>query len=388
MSGEKIADLRAYYLEGGADYHSKHADHWIVGRIATPMSRYAEFRDNRHSWGIGVLGSVVAEVETSDGAIGVGVSTGGLPAAWIIEKHLSRFVLGKTVDQLELIWDQMFRATLFYGRKGIVMHAISAVDLALWDLLGWINQTPVYKLIGGAVRDHIEFYATTPRPDIAKKMGFIGAKMPLIYSPWDGEEGFRKNVSNFIEMRERVGEDFMLMYDCWMSLDLAYAYRLVNALRPHGLKWIEECFYPDDYWSYAALRRAISPSVLVASGEHEYTRYGFRMLLEKECVDIVQPDLTWCGGLTEALKIAALSEAYHALIIPHGSSVYSYHFVITRSNSPFAEFLIMSPDASTSIPMFHPLLLGEPVPENGSLRLPNKPGFGVELNRSLPLKRP
>lgn len=389
MGVEKVVDLRAYYIKGaGADYHDQAINHWIVGRIATPMSRYAEYRESRKSWGIDVLGSVIVEVEASNGEIGIGVSTGGFPAAWIVENHLARFVVGKPVEQIELIWDQMFRATLFYGRKGIVMNAISAVDLALWDLLGRVRQIPVYEMIGGAVREYITFYATTPRPDIAKKMGFIGGKMPLVYGPVDGEEGLHKNISMFIEMRERVGEDFMLMYDCWMSLDLHYAFRLVNALKPYGIKWIEECFLPDDYWSYATLKRAISPSVLVATGEHEASRYGFRILLDMGCADIIQPDVTWCGGLTELLRIAALCDAYNVLIIPHGSSVYSYHFVITSHNTPFAEFIIMSSDATSVIPMFHPLLIGEPVPENGRLKLPNKPGFGVELNRSLPLSRP
>ena len=106
------------------------------------------------------------------------------------------------------------------------------------------------------------------------------------------------------------------------------------------------------------------------------------------CCDIVQPDVGWCGGLTELLKIAAYAEAHGVLVIPHGSSVYSYHFVVTRTNSPFAEFLMMAPDAASLVPMFTPLLLDEPVPVNGRLKLPDRPGFGVELNRSLALERP
>ena len=126
----------------------------------------------------------------------------------------------------------------------------------------------------------------------------------------------------------------------------------------------------------------------VTGGEHEATLQGFRMMLEMECVDILQPDVGWCGGLTELVKIGALADEHKVLVVPHGSSVYSYHYVITQHNSPFAEFLVMSPQADHVIPMFEPLLLGEPVPENGHLKVSDRPGFGVELNRDVELERP
>lgn len=127
--------------------------------------------------------------------------------------------------------------------------------------------------------------------------------------------------------------------------------------------------------------------MLVTTGEHEATRWGFRQLLE--CgVDIIQPDVNWCGGLSELVKISALADAHGALVVPHGSSVYSYHFVLTRTNSPFAEFLMMHPTAEEVVPMFSPLLLDEPVPVNGRLRVPETPGFGVRLNPEVEKARP
>jgi len=214
--------------------------------------------------------------------------------------------------------------------------------------------------------------------------------MPLQHGPAEGVEGLNKNLAHLADMRERVGSDFWLMFDCWMSLDLNYATRLAQGAQAYGLKWIEEALPPDDYWGYAALRRAVPPQMMVTTGEHEATRWGFRMLLEMGCCDIIQPDVGWCGGITELLKISALADAHNALVIPHGSSVYSYHFVATRQNSPFAEFLMMAPKADEVVPMFHPQLLGEPVPENGRMRLSrlDKPGFGVELNPECALHRP
>lgn len=389
MTFPLIRQVRAYVIRGGgADYHDQAGSHWIDDHIATPMSRYPEYRQSRRSFGINVLGTLVVEIEAADGTIGFAVTTGGEPAAYIVEHHLARFLEGRDPTEIEKIWDQMYFSTQYYGRKGLVVNAISGVDLALWDLLGRLRGEPVYQLLGGKVRDELVFYATGSRPDLAKSMGFIGGKMPLHHGPAEGEEGLRRTLAALGEMRGRVGPDFWLMLDCWMSLDLPYAIRLAHDAQAYGLKWIEEALSPDDYWGYAQLKRSTPPGMLVTTGEHEATRWGFRMLLEMDCCDIIQPDVGWCGGLTELQKIAALAESRGALVIPHGSSVYSYHFVITRHNSPFAEFLIMAPEADRVVPMFHPQLIGEPVPVNGRLKLPDTPGFGVELNRALPLHRP
>jgi L-rhamnonate dehydratase len=385
----RIRQVRAYTLRGGgADYHDQDAGHWIDDHIATPMSVYPEYRQSRQSFGLNVLGTLVVEIEADDGTVGFAVTTAGELGAFIVEKHLARFVEGARVTDIEKIWDQMYRSTLFYGRKGVVLNAISAVDLALYDLLGKIRQEPVYALLGGPVRDELTMYATGARPDVAKKLGFIGGKMPLHHGPAEGEEGLRKNLEMIRDMREKVGDDFWLMLDCWMSLDLEYATRLAHGAAEYNLKWIEEALPPDDYWGYAKLKKQVPPQMLVTTGEHEATRWGFKLLLDMDCADILQPDVGWCGGITELLKISAMADANGALVIPHGSSVYSYHFVITRTNSPFAEFLMMHPTAEEVVPMFSPMLLGEPVPVNGKLKVPDTPGFGVELNPELDKHRP
>lgn len=389
MTTPKIKQVRAFVVRGGgADYHDQSDGHWIDDHIATPMAKYPEYRQSRRSFGINVLGTLVVEIEADDGTVGFAVTTGGEPAAYIVEKHLARFLEGRDPREIEKIWDQMYFSTQYYGRKGLVVNAISGVDLALWDLLGRLRGEPVYALLGGAVRDELVFYATGTRPDLARQMGFIGGKMPLHHGPAEGEEGLRRNLAELADMRERCGEDFWLMFDCWMALDLNYATRLAHAASAFGLKWIEEPLSPDDYWSYQALKKNAPPGMLITTGEHEATRWGFRMLLEMGCCDIIQPDVGWCGGLTELIKISDLADARGVLTIPHGSSVYSYHFAVTRHNSPFSEFLMMAPKADEVVPMFHPQLIGEPVPVDGRLKVPDAPGFGVELNRDLSLHRP
>ncbi|MGI5989908.1 MAG: L-rhamnonate dehydratase [Lachnospiraceae bacterium] len=382
-TGRTIKEIRAYVVEGGgADYHDQKEDHWIVQQIATPMSIYPKYRKTRTSFGLNALKTLVVEAEADNGTVGFGITTGGYPAAWLVMNHLDRFIVGQPVENLEQMWDQMYRASLYYGRKGLAMNAISAIDLALWDLLGKLRQEPVYAMLGGKVRDELRFYATGPRPDLAKNLGFFGGKIPLKYGPADGEEGFRKNMETAKEMREKVGPDFWLMWDCWMSLDLPYATRLLNESRKYGFKWIEECFNPDDYWAYRDLKKAAAGTgVMISGGEHEATRYGFRMLMEFCDLDLLQPDVGWCGGMTELLKIGDMAQAYGKLVVPHGSGVYSHHYVVSRANSPFTECLMMSPKADKVVPQYVPLIKDEPMPVNGKLKLDDKPGFGVELNK-------
>ena len=138
-----IRQVRASVVRGGgADYHDQQGAHWIDDHIATPMSRYPEYRQSRRSFGINVLGTLVVEIEAADGTIGFAVTTGGEPAAFIVEKHLARFLEGRDPAQVEKIWDQMYFSTQYYGRKGLVVNAISGVDLALWDLLGKLRGEP------------------------------------------------------------------------------------------------------------------------------------------------------------------------------------------------------------------------------------------------------
>ena len=145
---------------------------------------------------------------------------------------------------------------------------------------------------------------------------------------------------------------------------------------------------PDNVEAFVRLKTATR--VPICQSERVFTRFGFRPYIEKHAADIIMPDIAWCGGLTELLKIAAYADAHGVLVVPHASSVYSYHLVATRPATPFAEFLMMSPDGASVVPTYGPLLDHEPLPERGRIRVSqlDRPGFGVELNRSLDLRRP
>ncbi|MER3436855.1 MAG: L-rhamnonate dehydratase [Chloroflexota bacterium] len=381
----EIVDVRAYVpvtgREGG-DYHAQQTGHWIVDSlIANPMSVYPAYKASRTSWGIDALGGLIVEIETRSGATGLGISQGGVPGCHIVERHLSRFLLGSDARDVERLWDQMWRSTLPYGRKGLAICAISAVDLALWDLCGKLRDEPVYLLLGGATKDRIPCYVTGPKPARYKELGFFGGKLPLPHGPADGHEGLMKNVALVAQAREEVGPDFDLMLDCYMALDVPYTIALAEAVLPYRVRWIEEPLLPDDYDGHARIKAAC-PWQHFTTGEHEYTRYGFRELISRRCVDILQPDLTWVGGITEARKIAAMAAAYDVPVVPHGSGVFSSHFQMAFTNTPFQETLAMSPDGMEITSVFGNVFRGDPLPERGFVRPPDRPGWGIELDHA------
>lgn len=171
------------------------------------------------------------------------------------------------------------------------------------------------------------------------------------------------------------------MVDCYMSLNVTYTIEIAKQCADLNINWWEECLSPDDTDGFALIKRA-HPTIKFTTGEHEYSRYGFRKLVEGRNLDIIQPDVMWLGGMTELLKVSAMAAAYDIPVVPHASGPYSYHFVISQPNTPFQEYLANSPDGKSVLPVFGDLFLDEPIPTKGFLTTADldKPGFGLTLN--------
>jgi L-rhamnonate dehydratase len=348
---------------------------WLSeGLVANPMSIYPVYHDKRSSW-FGPMTSAIVEIQTDAGFRGYGVVGGakGKLAAPIIEEQFKNLLRGQSPFNIELLWEQMFRASQFYGRKGAVLEVISGIDLALWDLVGKALGQPVYNLAGGKVRDEIPVYVTGNFTERHLQEGFRHVKLALPHGPADGKEGLRNNIALVEKTRHLIGPDGDIMLDCYMSLDVPYAIQLAHAVAPFHVLWMEEPVPPDQPDAYRRIKDA-APDILITGGEHEFTRYGFRDLIEKRAVDILQPDIYRAGGLSELKKIAAMASAYNLPVIPHGVGAPTYHFVISTPNCPRAEFVDIFAQGG------RPLLKGEPQPQNGIVKLSDAPGFGYELD--------
>ncbi len=353
---------------------------WSTGsvEVANPMSIYPKYKARRSLFMAGDLGPSVVEITTDQGIIGIGY--GGPGAGFVIEKHLTKLLLGEDPFNIQRLWDIMWRSTLYYGRKGLVVHAISAVDNALWDLVGKALNMPVYKLLGGETKTRIPAYCTGNDIEQHVEFGFKKLKLAIPYGPADGRDGMRKNVALVERTRDLLGPDGEIMLDCWMAFTERYTVELAKQLEPYRVYWMEECLPPDDYAGFGRLNTEIN-STRMATGEHEYTRYGFRQLLEHNAADIWQPDMNWCGGLTELRRIAALAAAFDIPVIPHGGwRGGAPHFILATPNSPWCEMFMPPPGGPPEVyRRFEEDNNMTRGPEGIYMRPSDRPGFGFEL---------
>jgi L-rhamnonate dehydratase len=255
---------------------------------------------------------------------------------------------------------------------------MSAVDLALWDLKGKLLKRPVYELIGGPAREHIECYATGNDTDWHMEQGFNATKLACPYGPADGLRGLAMNEEFVAGRRQLIGDSVELMLDCWMAFDVDYTVRLAERLRAYKLRWIEDCLMPDDLDGQAELRRRL-PMEGLATGEHWYTLGPFANAAARHSADIFQPDIGWAGGLTGCLKIAHIAEGAGISVIPHAgvNTPYGQHFGMAMSNSPYGEYFVAS---APGVPFSEIRLTPNmQTPKNGIVRPDDSPGFGMGL---------
>jgi len=325
----------------------------------------------------------------SDGHVGIGnAALSPQVSRLVVDLYLKPMLVGADPWNLEFLWQQMYRKTMAFGRKGTTMAAISAVDIALWDLLGKSAGQPVYRLLGGRTKPRIPVYASrlysTPLAQLAseasryKSEGYKAMKLRFGWGPTDGAAGMQRNVDLVRTVRETVGDGIDIMADAYMGWTLDYAKRMLPLLEPFRLRWLEEPVIPDDISGYAELKAY--GRVPIAGGEHEFTVYGFRELLDKRAVDYIQFDTNRVGGISQAHKVCALAEAHSVPVIPHAGQMHNYHVVMSSLNCPMAEYFPVV-DVEVGNELFWYIFDGEPKARNGFVDLDdNLPGLGLTIN--------
>jgi L-alanine-DL-glutamate epimerase-like enolase superfamily enzyme len=348
--------------------------------LALPASSMSTF--TFHGW-------LIVEVFTDNGLVGIGnAALAPQVTKQVIDLYLKPILIGRDPWDTELLWQHMYRKTMAFGRKGIAMAAISAVDIALWDILGKSAKQPVYRLLGGKTKERIPVYASRlyscPLDELAaeakryKEDGYKAMKLRFGWGPNDGAAGMQRNVELVRTVRETVGHELDVMADAYMGWTLDYARRMLPLLEPFNLRWLEEPVIPDDIHGYAELRR--SGHIPIAGGEHEFTVYGFRELLDARAVDYIQFDTNRVGGITQARKIAALAEAHSIPVIPHAGQMHNFHIVMASLNSPMAEYFPVV-EVEVGNELFWYIFNGEPKAKNGFIDLDeNAPGLGLAIN--------
>ncbi|WP_297090353.1 mandelate racemase/muconate lactonizing enzyme family protein [uncultured Draconibacterium sp.] len=334
----------------------------------------------------------IVKITSDTGHVGWGEGYG--PAALVKSgiEHLTPYVIGQNPLENETIWSIMYRRTLDFARRGILVSAMSAIDVALWDLKGKILEQPVHLLLGGKKRDKIIPYATGMYYTNCRNLGDKLAKEAEEYARLGYKAmkmkvglGIREDIEYVAKVRKAIGPDIELMVDSNHAYNLREAVQLSLAIEEYNIGWFEEPISPEYYEQYAELRT--KTSIPIAGGECEYTRFGFQTLLKSNSVDIIQPDICATGGLTEAKRIATLASVYGVELVPHtwGTGIAisaALHFVANLDVMPGR---LRTPNClieydRTENGLREELTTTDMIAVNGEIKISDKPGLGFELH--------
>jgi L-rhamnonate dehydratase len=312
-------------------------------------------------------GEVAVEVVCEDGSSGVGVALGGRATGLLVEEALAPVLVGRDAADVEGLWRLGSRVAVQHGTNGHALAAVSGVDLALWDLAGKRAELPVYALAAPGASPHVPCYATGPEVSHYEDGGYVGVKV----CPPRGPDGVEESAQFLRDQRAGLDPEVFLAVDCYMGLTLESTLELHRLTADLGLAWVEEPLLAWELEELAELRRSGVP---VTSGEHNGPAELDR-LIALDAVDILQPELTWSGGFTDALRLAGRA----ARLVPHAGGVFACHLAAALGD--MAEFAFYHcADPGVAEPVYAGLLAGDlPVPTDGSFTLSSASGWGCSL---------
>ena len=362
--------------------------------VSAPIAR--PFTSSR-GWLYKTRGSCIVEIETADGVVGWGECYGPAHVSRsFIDTQFGPRIVGRDAFDVEVIWEDLYNRIKDYGSKGMAIAAISGIDIALWDIIGKCCGKPVHKIIGGAFRDKVQAYATglyfidmdrLIEEAVEEAQGYIedgfkAVKMKIgLGSP-------KLDIARVEAVRKAIGDDIRLMVDANHCFTVPAAIRLGRELEKLDVEWFEEPISPEDLDGYVEVTRALD--MAVAGGENEYTRWGFRDIVARKAMDIVQPDVCAAGGFSECRKIAALATAHGVECVPHawGSVIgvaATLHFIAALPDQP-PSFRPMPPlfEFEQCENPFRDYLATEPIEQReGVVAIPTGAGLGIEIDRGV-----
>lgn len=352
----------------------------------TPFDRFVDGVRRREPGGI-----IWVKATSTDGTFGLGSTDTGDTAAVLINHTLAPAVIGQEVGAVDACNDRMWYSCLSFGMEGLAARAVAAVDLALWDLWGKTADQPVYRLAGGPHRRSLPCYLTGNDVDWGMHLGFTRFKLARPYSAYHGQAGLEGTVELIAKTRETIGTDAELMLDCWMSYDIDYSVRMCEALRPYRIGWMEEMLPYWNYEGYREIRRRV-PWQTMATGEHWSTRHPGMRAAREGLVDIMQADIKWVGGFTEALKLSHACEVSGIPMYLHcgANELFGQHWSFAAPGSRLIEYI---QSTAPGVPLeecykgspseagrrAYRATPGTPIPVNGEVGLPPGPGFGIHI---------
>ena len=342
--------------------------------------------------------SLIIRISTDEGITGYGEVSS---APWVIKaivespvscrvcQGLANLVVGRDPDDVHKIWEDLYIASMYYGGFGAAIHAMSGIDIAIWDILGKAAGKPIYKLLGGKFRDRVRAYASTlmpytPDEAACEAKTWIDQGYTALKMGWGGFElGMRQSVRLVEAVRRAVGDEIDLLFDIGfipspdLPVEAPSVIQLIQAIKPYHPYLIEEPLYPHDYDGYKVLKQSVDTRI--ACGENSTTRFGFKILIDYCGLDIVQPDVTRCGGITETMRIAEYAGAKRINIIPHAWSsdiciAAALQVIASISNNNLMEFCVWD------TPIRREMIRNRLEVVDGLIKIPDGPGLGIDVN--------
>ena len=324
--------------------------------------------------------ALFVHVKTDAGVEGLGTGTGGPAVRAVIEHNLKDVLIGEDPFDVERLWESMFWRVRGFGRKGVAFCAISCVDVALWDLKAKALGVALYKLLG-PYTDTVPIYGSggwtsfTEAELVREQVGYVERGIPRVKMKVAKDFGRaeREDIRRLAAVRKAVGDDVEIYVDANNGYYAKQAIRMAREFEQYGIGWFEEPVLADDIDGLAAVARATP--IPVATGEHEYTKYGFKELIARGGADIVQPDVGRVGGITEWLKVAHLAHAFNLPVAPHAVQLVHLHLACATPNLKVVEYLGVSEEGDRI------WYTDFPQPRNGMWSpYPDRPGLGLELS--------
>lgn len=350
-----------------------------ITKITTEAYRWPRHKpitNGKHTYTHSGVGLV--KIETDEGITGIGLGAGGSIIRATID-HLAPQLIGQDPLDVERLWHQMWVPKLI-GRRGMTTRAISAIDIGLWDLRAKVAGMPLYKLLGG-YQERVPTYIAggyyeegKGLAELAQEMAENVAMGARAIKMKVGALSLREDAERVRVVREAIGPDVKLMVDANCAYKVREALQLAKRMEEYDPFWFEEPIAADDYEGHRRLTEATT--IPIATGENEYTRYGFRDLILRGGVPILNADAIICGGVTEFMKIAALAQAFDVEIAPHGPQEIHIHLVAALSNGLILEFYRDTVDPMWGKVYHHTLRLNE----DGTVSPPDVPGIGIDPN--------
>ena len=352
--------------------------------------------DVNHAKADGSQDALLIRIHTDAGITGIGEVDSlpsvikaivDAPASHAIASGLRELLVGENPLETDRLWEKMYRGSIYYGRRGPAIHAMSGIDIALWDIKGKALGQPIYRLLGGPHRTTVRAYASTLMPDTPEETtevveALVGRGFTAIKLGW-GPLGRDAELDETLvcAARQAAGEATELMFDIGLGwTDADRAIEMVRRLRPYRPYWIEEPLMPDDLAGYAKLADTVETRV--AAGEEEATRWGFEQLMTHGRVDVIQPDVTRAGGISECIRIAHMADLRGVAMVPHSWSTgiikaASLHVLAAVPNATFFEYCVQETGLNQA-------LTTERFPlHDGMVQVPDGPGLGIDIDEDV-----